>query len=418
MKDFPKDKTLTLLVTWLIILDCFSYPITAVVIAYFQVPSNPINIGLKALYSLLALWIIFRSLLRQGLVFPKRIVWGLIFFAIYSLRLILDISLFNVWVLLYSTSYVLAYFFGATLLPIIAVTLAYKNIEVGKITNWTFWTLVLSNLMLIYYLLVLGDFGNLEHQLAVRAHIKTEGSEIGSLINPITIGYNGGSLIIFCFNAYLVRFFSSRVVNFLLLPFSLLGLLVLFLGASRGPLVGTILLMIISLIVHFYKSKEKLLKLGKAIFILTTIYVLLGSFVTQITKKYDLFLLYRMERFVSEREKGEKEARDYSYEGAWNDFLSSPVIGKQFVGTYDNFYPHNIFLEVLMATGIIGGLFFGLYFIQFFKSTMKLMMERKYKFYIPFLFTTLLGFFLSLTSGSIYSSPEIWIFMTIITLII
>ena len=413
-----KGNFISNLVLWLIICTCFSYPISAVIIAYFQVPSGPINISLKILYAIIACIIILLITIKNGLRFPKIILSGLFFFGIYSIRLLYDIFIEDVQVLLYSSSYVLSYYFGATLLPIIAIILGYKYLNVHKLSIFVFWTIVIANIFIIYYLLVLSDFGDLEKQLAMRAHIKTEGVKIGTLINPITIGYYGAALALFCINAFLIDLFSSRIIKLLLFPLLILGLTILLLGASRGPLLGFILVLVISLIAKFIMSKEKTIALGKFSLFLILGYSLFYGAISQLTKKYDIFLLYRVEKFFTDRDMGRKEVRDYSFESAWNDFLSSPIIGNQFVGTFDNFYPHNIFLEVLMATGVLGGIFFLLFFYRFSVNSFSLITQRRFTSYTPFVFTCLICFFLSATSGSIFGSPEIWILMTVTTLLI
>jgi O-antigen ligase len=252
----------------------------------------------------------------------------------------------------------------------------------------------------------------------MRAHIRTEGATFGTLINPITIGYYGATLALFCINAIICNLFSSRLIKILLYPLIGLGFIILLLGASRGPLLGFMIFLIVSLIAHFYRSEEKTLKLGKfVIIVLMSIFMLSGT-VSHLTKKYDIFLFYRVEKFFTDRDKGRKEVRDFSFEGAWNDFLSSPIVGKQFVGTYDNFYPHNIFLEVLMATGLLGGIYFLIYFYQFSLSSFRLISQKRFQLYTPLVFTSLICFFLSITSGSIFASPEIWILMTLTTLLV
>lgn len=412
-----KDHNISNLVLWIIVLNCFSYPITAVIIAYFQVPSGLINIGLKIIYSILALVLIYIVTIKDGIKIPYTLIGGLCFFFIYSVRLIYDIGVEKVPVLFYSDTYILSYFFGATLLPIIAITFGYRYINVNKLTLFVFWALVIANFFLIYYLLVLSDFGDLEKQLARRAHIKTEGTSIGTLINPITIGYYGATLSLFCINAILSDFFSSKTIKWMLYPLIAMGFIILLLGASRGPLLGFVLILFISLMAHFYRSTEKVLKIGKFIMYFAFGFLFLSGAINEIYKKYDIFLFYRVEKFFTDRDKGRKEVRDFSFESAWNDFLSSPFVGKQFVGTYDNFYPHNIFLEVLMATGIFGGVFFLIYFFKFSTSSIRLITKQRFKLYTPLVFTSFICFFLSVTSGSIFSSPEIWIMMTLTTLL-
>lgn len=413
-----KNKSISTLISLLIVMNCFSYPITAVVIASSRLPSSQTNIGLKVIYSLLALFIIYFISAKERIRFPNLLLSGLFFFFIYSVRLLYDIFIADVTILYYSPYYVLAYFFVATLLPIITVAVGYRYINIRQLTIFVFLALIISNVSLFYYLFYIGDFGGLEEQLSMRANIKIESvNDVGTLINPITIGLNGASLVLFCINLFLNKLINRRILHLLLYSLIALGFFILILGASRGPLLGLIVILIICLISSWYKSDKKIINIIKLLILIGLYISVLSGIISKILAKYDIFLLDRIMTFMTERSRGIKEARDYSFSGAWNDFLSSPFIGKQYVGTYDNFYPHNIFLEVLMATGTLGGIFFLLYFIKFIKNVYKLLIDKKYNYYIPLVGAMLLSFFLSLTSGSIFASPEIWIFMTLTILL-
>ena len=53
-----------------------------------------------------------------------------------------------------------------------------------------------------------------------------------------------------------------------------------------------------------------------------------------------------------------------AYNGAWNQFVDNPLFGNAIEEQITNFYPHNVVLEALMATGLIGGIpFIGLLFL-------------------------------------------------------
>lgn len=90
---------------------------------------------------------------------------------------------------------------------------------------------------------------------------------------------------------------------------------------------------------------------------------------------------------------------------AWNQFLSSPLIGDSIQCDIPP-YPHNIFLEVLMALGIIGMIPFLSIFYFAFKKAIYIVRYRPDYNWIIILF--LHGFTMNLISGAIYSSITLW----------
>lgn len=53
--------------------------------------------------------------------------------------------------------------------------------------------------------------------------------------------------------------------------------------------------------------------------------------------------------------------RVVAFFGAWNQFLEAPWFGNLIIESITGYYPHNIFLEALMAVGIIGSIPFGIH---------------------------------------------------------
>ena len=124
-----------------------------------------------------------------------------------------------------------------------------------------------------------------------------------------------------------------------------------------------------------------------------------------------------MEGITGFYDSGLDEARRFSFYGAWNDFLTSPIIGNHFVGSYDNFYPHNIILEVMMSLGVVG-LFIFLRIILRVYINFRNVFTGKFNTQTLHLFLFGLCFILiSLTSGSIVASPEFWAFFILLSVI-
>lgn len=415
-KYLKSDKSIKRLIIWLIILNVFSYPITAVFISLSGQPSTPINIFLKTLYFSLALIILFIIYLKEKGKVLRFSIPIFIFYAIYSLRLIYDISFRNI--IFISPFFVYAYFFGATLFPILVILFSYKYINYLTLTKYIFYILFLANISILIYVLFFNNASSIYEQLGSRGYIQSEGndSDKGAILNPILIGYYGASLALLSFNLFFYQtVFRIRTV-FLILAL-VMGLFLILFGASRGPLFNFLVLLVLSLFVQFYRKKNKAIFAIKSIIYISILTLLLYNPLKTIISNENFSLFLRVTQFIENRNLGEKEDRDYQFEGAIRDFIESPLIGKQYISTFDRFYPHNIFLEVFMATGIIGGFFFIIYLFYFFKSSYIVFSNKAYKNYTPFVFVGLFCFGLGLTSGGLFVSPDIWILMILVTVI-
>ena len=168
-----------------------------------------------------------------------------------------------------------------------------------------------------------------------------------------------------------------------------------------------VLMLLYTLGFYFYKGHRfnRFINNFK-VFIIGIIIIFISLFVASTLKNIDFTLLNRLKDTAEERQKGGKELRDYEQEAAWNDFLSSPIIGHQFVNSYDKTYPHNPFLETLMALGILGGIMF----FPFMGKFVFKLFSLPFRYPSIFCFSTLVGlsFFVSQFSGSLWASVDFW----------
>lgn len=415
MKLFISEKNISLLATWLVAFSCFSYPITAVIIIELGLPPSLSNLILKIIYSVLALILLYFSLRNSDGRFSKLFVPILLFLLIYSLRLIIDVSMRNIEMTGYSESYIYSYFFGATVLPSIALIFARKNLDIDSINKISGYFIITANLFLFLYFFQHGTQGLL-HQLSYRSQAVLE-SEIGlnkAFINPISVGF---------FGALLNAFILSNLITIKKLPFFkriiyygflVLGTVNILLGASRGPMLYFALILVFILGYYFkneYITVRRKLQLVLLSFVVVSILIF---YLIRLFKHNEIFILDRMISFIENLLNGEKEYRNYAYISAINDFIKSPIWGNQFVGTFDNFYPHNIILEILMSLGLLGITIFLIIVHQLYRSGVYIWNNKS----DPRLFVTfslgLMNLLLSLTSGSIFTAPQFWIFIILL----
>jgi O-antigen ligase len=105
---------------------------------------------------------------------------------------------------------------------------------------------------------------------------------------------------------------------------------------------------------------------------------------------------------------GDSSGRGELYQQGIKIFSENPIFGGRIL-YFDGMYPHNIFLEILMATGIVGLILY----LYFFKDCVNFMFRLKeysitnpHTVWVPILW--LQYFILSLFSYNLHSSSEVW----------
>ncbi len=187
----------------------------------------------------------------------------------------------------------------------------------------------------------------------------------------------------------------------------MVGVFNLLLGGSRGPFVFFLLLAFL-ILVNFFRTNSRSFKGNLRIGLLLIIFAISARIATPFIASVELNTIQRLTRLLEMGTRDKMEIRDDQFLAAWQEFLAHPITGSRFVEPRFDFYPHNILLEALMATGIIGALTFLAMCFFAFRTGMYLWRAPER---ISFGFLLIFGaFFLSaLTSGSIFVSMEFWV---------
>lgn len=398
---------------WLLIFISFYYPVGAFFIMSVGVPSTPVNILIRGVGAGIALYLVVISLLnnkqRLSLSIP---LWFLAFWWFgYTIRLLYDMNIAGVTFASKPNSLIYAFAFGNILLPIIAALLWRKHINIKDIAPIAFKFFVVANL-LVFIILVQQNGGFNIGLFLSRAHVVAENNEDkGLVLNPIKIGFFGGLLSI---SAYYFLIIVKNTRWWIYLPLFVFGLLMLLLGASRGPFFAASISIILITLYRYRISYSKVITFLKmALLITVTIFISIQTVGRSFTLE-DFSLYNRLSKMLDNRQKDRKEARDYSWASAWQDFLDSPIIGKQFVGTHDKFYPHNIALEIPMATGVVGSFFFLGFFIPILINIFLSFWNRDHDyFFIAIIFIpTFIG---TLFSGALFFSIHFWMLLMLLS---
>lgn len=392
------------LLTWYFSLVLFGYSVVSVICAFLNLSGTPIAITYRAFLIALGGSIVVMTYLRNGrLTFPKRGLPFLFFWLVYSFVLIRDISFFDIRMGYASPFYLYSFAFGSSFFSFLVLFLAGKHFSFSRASVLLFWRfIVFSNLLILSYLAFSGGV-SLE-ALATRASIDTES---GNVLNPITIGRYGCYSILSSLSLLLFLGKKSISLKVGVLCGLVVGVLNLFLGASRGPMLVCGILLLPILYYYYVYSRVTPVKLLKSSTVLGGIIGSIVFIVIPFLSSLKISVFFRLSQFFEQKSKGGKEIRDYEWEAAINQFIENPLLGDKYLNNFDNYYPHNVYLEVLMSTGVVGGAFF---FAGLSLVIVRIVgvFNRKDLFRFVFFLIALSILLFRVTSGALHQAPDFW----------
>jgi O-antigen ligase len=275
------------------------------------------------------------------------------------------------------------YFMSFVFLPLFFVSqfeLAHENYE------QIFWSIVIG--ALIFALLSLFFYYSLVGSIA---HIMLVSRNQMDIISPLIFSY-GAVLGIGVSISYLItnktKGFKKLIIYFVVIlcfgPFLL--------GASRGSII-TLVFPFIFYLLFAAGIKKK----GKIIFAIICLSIIFSVTAENFSKGF----INRIS-MTQERVESGTEIRLSLWGSCIQQFVENPVFGNSLNNERFNAFPHNILLEVLITTGIIGFVPF-IFFLYIIFKKMKIIVETDSQyFWICFIF--LQAFSTSMFSGSLYNS--------------
>lgn len=410
------DRYITKIYNILIPMLMFGVPIQAIIPVFLNIPSNPINFGFRLSYAIISfvlilIAVVYRPSSYRNIPLAPTIL--LLLFFLYSIRLIYDVSIRQIKFDGGDDIMIYGYGFGNCFLPSISIILNRERLSIVSIVKGIYIFIILANVIVLSMILFQND-GFSANLFLQRVSVRGIESNL-LLINTILIGFYGAALVISTY--YILSFginLSKKWIFYLLL---ILGVSNLVLGASRGPFFFTVLLFVIITALRIILNQATLLlfllRLFVGITIIISLSVVIFSKLNDGVSFDDLTLVTRVLNFKEARENSEKEERDYEWESAIRQFKENPVIGDQFVTKYDGFeyYPHNLYLEILMSLGLVGGLLFT-WLIFYQVSNFLKMLKSKDKISL-FLGVFLILFLIhSCFSGCVFISVDFWAIFT------
>lgn len=411
MTEFILGKyAMTNLLTPAIVLLLFSYPLSTVVLLQLDMRTATNSAIVKG---------VVVAIFLAALIFQKRSLQGvrvaaplLILFAVYGIRLIYDVLLLDIVYVFQSKFYTLSYFFGLTLLPTVAAALCLPHESVERLHKWMFASAIITNVMLLYFFSMDGPIDN----TAFSGRFEIEGELEGTtVLNPIMVGLMGAVLIAFTMGRLAVIASASPFQQGYHGALIVLGGANLLLGASRGPAVAFTAIFLITL---YFLARSHLtttgLRFRRNLWLFAILLLGALSYLVMLDS-LSIQLFDRLALMFDDQAGRPIEERDFIYAEAWNDFLSSPLVGFSYMTT-TGYSPHNIILGTLMATGLVGGVFLLFALFRAMRGTLNMLRGSAGPWGFSIALAAICFFVLGMTSGSVDRFPEFWIFFTIVTI--
>ncbi|WP_286856763.1 O-antigen ligase family protein [Sphingobacterium sp. UBA7625] len=312
----------------------------------------------------------------------------IVFFFVYIFHMIYDLYVINVKTDTFSdkSSYLL-YTFFITLVPSIGIIFSEK-INFKQLLKTGFLLLFMTLCFALWF--NLRESNNLANELRSRSD---------NVMGPLTLGHYGVSFAII---SMLLIIQKSNLKSKILYVFCLLfGLFAMYMAASRSPLVA--LFVCLSLIFFIQKG------IGKGGVVLAMIILPFLFFGNSIISSLTSFNSSFVQRILLSLDKGDSSGRDIIYKQGMDQFFENPLFGGSFLinqGTYEGYYPHNMILEALMTTGLIGSFFFFKWLVRVLKSSFFIIKIYPNYSWIAVLFIQYCVF--GLSSKSFYTNYLFW----------
>ena len=314
----------------------------------------------------------------------------LIFLLMYLSRMYIDLYINDVYTSTFPSPHTyFIYMLGICFFLSLGISFA-KNLDFQFISRWFF--------IFIFVVIALSIVYNSVLNLDTSSTQRNAGAEN---IGALTYGHLGVSFFLISLHYFLL---SSRLLNKLFFASTMcLGLLVMYLAASRSPLLALVICTIIYLLIY----RGAIRGLFVLLLIISPIYFFWGEIIDLLSSFHGSFLL----RVMKAVEDGDSSGRDLIYDQGIKQFLDYPIFGGSFIlesGSFKGFYPHNLILEVFMATGIVGGILFLSWISKVAKYSYYIILSKNRYAWIPTLF--LQYFIFSMSSKSLYTNSSLWYF--------
>jgi len=348
--------------------------------------SLPLRLLLSAVMIYLMVNLRFRY--TQSNQFNFKLFW--VFWFIYLLAILKAIAFQTVTLRMSAVEY-LGYLFLYNIIPFLFFSLEH-NIKTFKIFKNAIITsgVFLAIVSYIFY----GSL--LSHGVGRISMAKYMNIGFTDVMSPLALSYASSLVITICLY-YILYIKLNNKTRYYYWVAILLSLVPFLLGASRGSVFAMVLALV--LIIFFHKSAKHKLKVLLLI-------IIFGFVVGYTAAKTESAVFTRVFNISEDVKIGDQSAiRLLMWESAWEQFLKSPIIGDSIQSVIPP-HPHNIILEVLMSTGLIGFIPFISLLLITLKKGIKIIKYRPEHVWVFILFFQ--GLIQNMFSGAVYAAIFYW----------
>ncbi|KPP97287.1 MAG: O-antigen ligase like membrane protein [Bacteroidetes bacterium HLUCCA01] len=336
----------------------------------------PIRLFIVALFAI-------SFVLHRKIRFNKGVIWFLIFSLLYYLRIYISYQGYNPYLhqsewdfFIYFTSFVLLPFIFITQTKITKyhINLLFYTVSIGS--------LILAIGTLYYYRDIIGDVSRITFVDDV------------NVISALILSYVASLGIGVAYSYKLTNHTTTRIQSIIIYTTLVLCLIPFFLGASRGSVIALGLPFVFYILYsNTIKNKFNSISLFISLVILMIIAsVFLGE---------GLF-----NRLIGTYEDINSNSSSAIRLDIWKtgliQFYNNPIFGNSLQNDYYGFYPHNIFVEILLSTGIIGFLCYSAFLYEVFRKSINIIKYNPEFFFLVTIF--LMALSRSMFTGGIYST--------------
>lgn len=262
----------------------------------------------------------------------------------------------------------------------------YKKINFALVAKAFFYVLMV---MLIFNL--------------IYAAVMPYGIQIRYIFSMYYISYGHLGTTLALLSIFFLLFKPKEISSYFLYFGLILGIVTILIGGARSPFLA---IMVVIPYLLILKKNYKLIALFLVLLLLSVVVI----YIFGKSDDYHLMFIDRTYLWLFE---GDNSLRTPLFNKGIEIFKANPIIGGR-THFEDGMYPHNIFLELLMATGILGLILYFLKFIPVFKNFRYFLFKNKNAYHILFFTLFLQYFVLVITSFTLYSVPEFLYFSNII----
>ncbi len=282
-------------------------------------------------------------------------------------------------------NYFYFYSIGIVILPMLVFYSCFDDVSTDKLLNFAFYPLFFTSALSLIF-----NYTNLITGIA-----RVNGNEH---INTLSYGYFSIALVILSY----FRLYNRSSILFLSVCGICFGLLNMVLSGSRGPLVSLIIIVLLVVFVFDKNRRYRNVKITLA----TTVLIALSVYIYRNT---ELLVVERFSDSFNQLNGPQTATRIILWREAYFEFANNIIWGGSIELPHNAIYPHQILLEILMSTGLLGFLLFSFPFLKGIKTAIHLLREQSQYSWLALLYIHF--FIMMMFSFSMISVGMFWYLM-------